>query len=612
MEITFPTLKACSLETSVISFLSGSDSLQAELYSSVKTPRPDSKLGSEISDSDTDLTSAMGSSAYRKASRTLRAIARTSSTGKKPMGSSGDTSLATGESMFQSYTISRENSFSPDCEDFEYFARQENKLRDDPDVSDDSGTGRSTGLSGLGSLSSSAPREEVAREMLRLATRNSRNRSSHRNSSHVSSTDLNNSSLSQSTPASGARPEAVEVVEVQTVGQLRPPTFQLSATLLQSTPLGQVPGRPQDPSQDVRRGRPQAASAPTTPGHYDPGLPGSGYQTPASRGHPGLGVIPGKSISALRIPELLRREGSDFDETEPLEPLTLTSARAHPGLEDFETKSLSSAFGYGASANSLTGLNHQDFDETEPIQGLTFSSSNTGDVASFGALGSVSSFGGHPGLGTIPTASGGHPGLGSVPSLGGHPGLGSVPLTGGHPGLGSVPSTGGHPGLGSVPSLGGHPGLGIVPSLGGHPSLGSVPSMGGLGSMAGQISSASLNFDTASCYSQDDYSFDGDFNFSNSAAVPTSELSRGEKSKYVDSGIISGDYSEELQRNTLDIDALSDGGLADMAAHPGIRLTKQASDPLSVELESTLRHLNPAEVERRRSLMGRNYRYTVD
>ena len=130
--------------------------------------------------------------------------------------------------------------------------------------------------------------------------------------------------------------------------------------------------------------------------------------------------------------------------------------------------------------------------------------------------------------------------------------------------------------------------------------------------MAGQFSRASLNFDTASCYSQDDYSFDGDFNFSNSEAVPTSELSRGEKSKYVDSGIISGDYSEELQRNTLDIDALSDGGLADMAAHPGIRLTKQASDPLSVELESTLRHLNPAEVERRRSLMGRNYRYTVD
>ena len=173
---------------------------------------------------------------------------------------------------------------------------------------------------------------------------------------------------------------------------------------------------------------------------------------------------------------------------------------------------------------------------------------------------------------------------------------------------------GGHPGLGSVPSIGGHPGLGSVPSIGGHPGLGSMP---------GQYSSASLNFDTASCYSQDDYSFDEEFNISNS--VPTLELSRGEKSKYVDSGIISGDYSEELQRNgaNLDIDALSDGGMADMAALPGIRLPsdgggdhvtmgrireKQPSDPLSVELEATLRHLNPAEVERRRQLMGRNYR----
>ena len=63
---------------------------------------------------------------------------------------------------------------------------------------------------------------------------------------------------------------------------------------------------------------------------------------------------------------------------------------------------------------------------------------------------------------------------------------------------------------------------------------------------------------------------------------------------------------------TLDIDALSDGGLADMGTYPGIRLAEHgarlASDPLSVELESALKHLNPAEVERRRQLMGRNYR----
>ena len=54
----------------------------------------------KTSDSDTDLTSAMGSSAYRKASRTLRAIARSSTGSGKPVlgpGSSADTSLATGE-----------------------------------------------------------------------------------------------------------------------------------------------------------------------------------------------------------------------------------------------------------------------------------------------------------------------------------------------------------------------------------------------------------------------------------------------------------------------------------------------------------------------------------
>ena len=342
-------------------------------------------MESEISDSDTDLTSAMGSSAYRKASRTLRAIARTSGSGKKVAGSA-DTSQVAGESLFQSYTISRENSFSPDCEDFEYFARQENKLKEDTDVSDDSGTGRSTGLSGLGSLSSSAPREEVAREMLRLATRNSRHRSSHRNSSHVSTSDLNSSNIGVRTSVSnssetedrGSKSGSVEVVEVQTVGQLQHPTFQLSSSLLQSTPLGHVPGQSPDPGHEAG-GRPQAASAPTTPGHYDqPPNFASGYQTPAGRGHPGLGVIPGRTISALRIPELLRREGSDFDETEPLEPLTLTSTRGHPGHGDFETKSLSSApLCYGASANSLTALHQPDYDETEPIGGLTFSSNTS-------------------------------------------------------------------------------------------------------------------------------------------------------------------------------------------------------------------------------------------
>ena len=91
--------------------------------------------------------------------------------------------------------------------------------------------------------------------------------------------------------SSAPRNEVPEVVEV-----------------LQSSPLCQIPGQAQDPSQEAR-GRPQAASAPTTPGHYDPGHHGSGYQTPAPRGHPGLGVIPGKSISDLRIPELATHPG---------------------------------------------------------------------------------------------------------------------------------------------------------------------------------------------------------------------------------------------------------------------------------------------------------------
>merc|ERR1719471_1626877 len=52
-----------------------------------------------------------------------------------------------------------------------------------------------------------------------------------------------------------------------------------------------------------------------------------------------------------------------------------------------------------------------------------------------------------------------------------------------------------------------------------------------------------------------------------------------------------------------------------MAAYPGIRLPavaeRMTSDPLSLELEATLKHLNPAEVERRRKLMGRNYSYDL-
>ena len=418
--------------------------------------------------------------------------------------------------MFQSYTISRENSFSPDTEDFEMFPSHRTKLKDDPDVSDDSGTGRSTGLSRPGSLSSSAPRTEeaAAREMLRQATRNCRVKSA------AGSRPLSRDPGAAQPPAPGS---GVEVVEVQTVGVLRPPAFQLSSTLLQATPLGQVPGH-----------APEAAPA------LDP-APES-----ALRGHPGLGSIPGRSISSLKIPDTVRRAGSDFDETEPLEPLTMTRGR---GLDTEDTQSLARRpLSYGASANSLTALwSNGDLDETEPVGSLTF------------------------------TGTRGHPGLGSM----------------GEPA-----------GLGSV-GAGGHPGLGCI---GGRPSLGTVP---------GVMTSASHNYDVASWCSgsQDtaDFSFDEDFQLT--AGGPGQD--RGEKSKFTDSGVISGDYSagEPEPRagpTTLDIDALSDGGLADMGTYPGIRLAEHgarlASDPLSVELESALKHLNPAEVERRRQLMGRNYR----
>ena len=135
--------------------------------------------------------------------------------------------------------------------------------------------------------------------------------------------------------------------------------------------------------------------------------------------------------------------------------------------------------------------------------------------------------------------------------------------------------------------------------------------------MPGVMTSASHNYDAASWCSgsQDtaDFSFDEDFPLA--AGGPGQD--RGEKSKFTDSGVISGDYSAGDPEPrpgpaTLDIDALSDGGLADMGTYPGIRLAEHsarlASDPLSVELESALKHLNPAEVERRRQLMGRNYR----
>ena len=106
----------------------GDNSLQAELqfslHSSKKTSKADSSKHSEVSDSNTELPS-MGSSAYRKAVRTFQAIQggrlgdlQGGRLGVEGQGSS-DTSRAVGGSVFQSYTISRENSFSPDEEELE-------------------------------------------------------------------------------------------------------------------------------------------------------------------------------------------------------------------------------------------------------------------------------------------------------------------------------------------------------------------------------------------------------------------------------------------------------------------------------------------------------------
>ena len=486
-----------------------------------------------MSDSDTDLP-AMGSSAYRKAARTFRAIQVSGRVGVDGQGSA-DTSKAVGGSIFQSYTISRENSFSPDEEEFEGVPGR--RKEEAGEVSDDSGTGRSTGLSRPDSLASSAPKEELARELLRAATKNQW------------TSKAEPATLPRASKRKQYTDESVEVVEVQTVGVLQRPSFNLSSSLLHSVPLGTVPGK----------------SAPATPGQERKHIVG----------HPGMGVIPGKSF-AENIQPSNYKAGSDFDETEPLGEVTTTIKGSATDVDSSDPLSF-----------------QEDFDETEPLTNTTSSLAWDAWQPSFQ--------GGHPSLGSVP---GGHPGLGSLP--GNYSGLGSV--SGGHPDLGSVP--GGHPGLGSVP--GGHPGLGFVP--GGHPGLGSVPGY----NSDPMTAHASLNSGTTMtsssgrpndlgvnrCWSQD------------AESVHMGEPSKPrESSKFNDSGVMSGDYSEELgglsQRldRTIDIDAMSDGGFSDIGNYPGIRVpSKESSEPLSLEVESALRHLNPADVERRRKLMGRNYR----
>merc|ERR1711971_1376053 len=371
----------------------GDDSLQAEIHSSLhsskKTSKADSFKESEVSDSDNDLP-AMGSSAYRKAARTFRAIQASGSRAGVESHGSADTSKAIGGSIFQSYTISRENSFSPDEDEFEVI--QGRKKEEAGEVSDDSGTGRSTGLSRPDSLASSAPKEELARELLKAATKNQW------------TSKAEPATLPRASKRKQYAEDNVEVVKVQTVGVLQRPSFNISSSLLHSVPLGTVPGK----------------SAPTTPGQ----------ERKQIIGHPSMGVIPGKSFAENLQPSS-HKAGSDFDETEPLTNTTSSLAwdAWQPSFQGGHP-SLGSVPGGHPGLGSLPG-----------------SYSGLGSVPG-GHPGLGSAPGGHPSLGSIP---GGHPGLGSVP--GGHPGLGSVPgghpclgmVPGGHPGLGSVPGYNSNP-----------------------------------------------------------------------------------------------------------------------------------------------------------------------
>jgi hypothetical protein len=460
----------------------------------------------------------MGSSAYRKAARTFRAI----QAGRLQTQGSTDTSRAVGGSVFQSYTISRENSFSPDEEEVEAVlgVRPKEELGE---VSDDSGTGRSTGLSRPDSLASSAPKEALARELLRAAT-----------TKNLARPEM--ATLPRTNKRKQWAEEDVEVVEVQTVGQLQQPSFHISSSMLHSVPLGSVPGRSESGA--------------------------------ATAGHPSLGLIPGQAITEQHHSNQIRKGGSDYDETEPLGQVTTT---ARLGAEMMDTENpLSSARG--------SGLETDDFDDTEPLTNTT--SSLAWDAWE-------------------PSLQGGHPGLGSVP--GGHPGLGSVP--GGHPGFGSLPtglaSTGGHPGLGSLPGLG-------------PPSLGSSSLTTIQCGLTSALTSSSLSACRPSALSIDHCWSETEAELQAGAEVqcPVGEPSKGRGvSKYNDSGVMSGEYSEDVGGQGFNIDAMSDGGFSDVCDYPGIRVaSKESSEPLSLEVESALRHLNPADVERRRKLMGRNYR----
>lgn len=204
----------------------------------------------------------------------------------------------------------------------------------------------------------------------------------------------------------------IEVVEVPTIGQLRRPSFHLSTTLLQATPLGVVPGR-------------NGATVLPHP------------ETPV-----GLGTVPTRRVNAepgATSSAANRFSGSDFDETEPLGEMTVSMRQSMERMS--------------GSVESLTA-------SPLPISSSDQTPRHSAHV------------GGHPGLSQVPSglgALGGHPGLGQMP--GGHPGFAQMP--GGHPSLGQIP--GGHPGFGQMPggnpALGQMSGLGQLP--GGYSSMSS-------------------------------------------------------------------------------------------------------------------------------------------
>jgi len=508
---------------------SGDTSLQAELQSSLrssnKSSKYDSKIESEVSDSDTDLTSAIDSSAYHKAARTYRTIAN-SSAGQE-QGLSSDASTALGASTFQSYTISRENSFSPDFECFEYPVKDEKKFVGDYWVSDDSVQGVNTGLL----------------------------------------TDPQSSENGQKSKAnSGKTSEDVKVLEVLTVGALTPSSFHLPSSLLQSTPSGNKYVRT-TPSQKVFNKT-------------------SGIETLYERnigGHPSLGIIPGRTFSELIAPENVQRAGSDFDETKPLGQLTLTNLRGHQALSASPAQQASWSGDRNETESCKDtplsyGMQTVDFDETGYLTKTTPSLGSKGiaDSNGFSTL-----HGGHPGFGSLPSHSMGCPG-------------------GGY-------SSGDNQGLSSVSSCQDDYDI----------NLGSLTNV----SEHRRSQNSSVGIDLNMSWSNQDINMKGDSihkgRYTNSFS--TNRSMKEDPSQFLDSGVISGDFSEDSeQRQNIsetqgNIDSLSNGCFSEMRTYSGIQLAsnKESTAPNNKELESALMHLNPVEVERMRRHMVQNSSYNL-